>query len=414
VCEHLQLPPERVQKIAALAILRGWKIVEVDGYYESTRIEPPKPPEPRPQEPRPPREPARALEHHKTSLEVQTLREENRRLLEELRLAEQRQRFIDGVGHRSIPPVVPRELRSGLREATAIVQCSDWHVEEPVEPEKVNGLNEFNLAIADHRITRLVDGTKWLLGMHRERFLIRDLVLWLGGDLFSGHIHEDLVESVSMTPIESSDWLLIRIKQMIDEFLLDPLLEQLIVPCTVGNHGRTTKKMRVQTRCENSYEWLVYRILARQYEDNPRVRFEVPRSELLYLNVYETSCRFTHGDSFSFAGGVGGLTIPLAKAVKGWNDGIHADLTFMGHWHQRLTLSNAIVNSSLIGFSPLSIRYRASYEPPTQNYTLIDSKRGRCADHPIWLDEKDEEATRPGVESQPEDQSSDTGENPAA
>lgn len=49
--------------------------------------------------------------------------------------------------------VIP--LTNGAASATAFAICSDWHVEENVTAASVNGLNEFNLKIAEQRIDKL-------------------------------------------------------------------------------------------------------------------------------------------------------------------------------------------------------------------------------------------------------------------
>jgi len=62
--------------------------------------------------------------------------------------------------------------------------CSDLHVEERVDPAQVNGLNEYNLDIADRCIGRMAEAYEWLL--HDARYDCREGVVWIGGDTFSG------------------------------------------------------------------------------------------------------------------------------------------------------------------------------------------------------------------------------------
>src|SRR5712671_4747273 len=49
-----------------------------------------------------------------------------------------------------VKPIRPREIKSGAREATWVALASDWHIEETVDPAKVNGVNSYNLTIARH------------------------------------------------------------------------------------------------------------------------------------------------------------------------------------------------------------------------------------------------------------------------
>jgi len=335
-----------------------------------------------------PREPEKILREHRLVADLDRSRRELKRLAHELHLAQERTRVLDAFARVAAPPVVRREVASGMREATAVVLCSDWHVEEPVEPEKVNGLNEYNLEIAAKRIDRMTEGTLWLLGMHRAKFQIRDLILWLGGDLMTGHIHDELVESALLHPVETVLWLQNHLIPMIDTIAASGGLERIIVPCSPGNHGRTTEKRRIQTNAENSYEWLLYQHLAMHYAGHPQVQIVAPKSQLIYLNVYDRVLRFTHGESVGFGGGVGGISIPLNKAIAGWNVAHRADVTCLGHFHQLTNLEHLVVNGSLIGHNPFAVAIRAPFEHPRQAFFLMDSRRGKCCNTPIWVDDR--------------------------
>src|SRR5690606_29900498 len=55
----------------------------------------------------------------------------------------------------------PKRLKAS--DGTAIIVLSDWHVEETVEPETVNGVNAFNLEIAEKRIAQTFEKALLLL-----------------------------------------------------------------------------------------------------------------------------------------------------------------------------------------------------------------------------------------------------------
>lgn len=360
-----------------------------DEVTDGRPVAPPTPPA-APKPPAEPREPNAIVREHRRAAELERTKTELRRLAAELHTAQERQRVLDAFARFSAPPIVRREVASGMREATAVVLVSDLHVEEPVEAEKVNGLNEYSLAIADRRIDRLAEGILWLLDMHGTRFAIRDLVLWLGGDLFSGHIHDELVETSELHPIECVLWLQERIIRTISTLLASTSLERIVVPCSPGNHGRTTAKRRIQTNAENSYEWLMYQQLALFYRDEPRVEIVAPKSQLIYVSAYDFVLRFTHGESINFGGGVGGISIPINKAIAGWNVAHRAHVTNLGHFHQYTSLPHLSVNGSLIGHNAFAVAIRAPYEPPVQSFYLVDSRRGKCCSTPIWVDEHPE------------------------
>ncbi len=310
-------------------------------------------------------------------------------LVAELREAKARQKFLDDTSGGACPKIIAREKRSGIREMTAVVLCSDLHVEEPVVPESVGGINEYNMAIADARLKRLFAGVRWNVEHHRcdGHLKIRDLVLWLGGDFMSGFIHDDLVQSNELSPVETSLWLMPRIRSGIMTLLNDLDLASLVIPCSYGNHGRTTAKTRVQNGASNSYEWLFYRNLAAHFDNEPRVRFEITQSPHQYVQVYGKTLHFHHGDSVRSLGGVGGISVPLLRAMPRWDAARFADLHHVGHFHTYSDFGRLMVNGSLIGFGPFSQWIGAQPEPPQQLSYLLDSKRGKCQVSPIWVGE---------------------------
>lgn len=286
-----------------------------------------------------------------------------------------------------LAPIRRRELRSGLREATAVALLSDAHVEEVVLPGSTPYPNEYNLKIADQRLGRFFAGYKWLIQFHRHAFKIRDQILWIGGDLMSGHIHEELKMSTAMPPLETLLWLRSRLAAGIDSLLEDGELDTLQIVCSYGNHGRTTPKPYRALGAVHSYEWLLYQWLASMYENNPRVQFLADRSGHQYAKAYEFDLHFHHGDETNYGGGVGGISIPLNKATAQWDIAKKCHYHNFGHWHQYQDTGRIAVNGSVIGFNAYAMSIKATPEPPQQSFYLLDSKRGKTCKSPIWVSE---------------------------
>lgn len=326
------------------------------------------------------------LTRHREQREEAAWRKERADLLERLRAAEEREAHRSALDATEAPVSIQRRERaSGMREATAFALASDWHVEETVEPATVNGLNAYDLSIAERRARRFFDGISHLLDTHAPTFRIRELVVWLGGDLITGTIHDELLESNGLSPLLAS----LFVRRLVGDGLRmllrsHPELERIVVPCSHGNHGRTTHKPRISTGAANSYETALYLQLAGDFRDEPRVRFTVARGELTYLEVYGQRVRFTHGDAVKYGGGIGGIMIPINKAVAAWDRSIRADLTCMGHWHQLTFGSKCVVNGSLIGPSAYTVRIKAEMDEGRQAFFLMDSVRGVCQQTPIW------------------------------
>jgi hypothetical protein len=311
-------------------------------------------------------------------------------VLDELKDANRRQDFLDTISVNAPPRILPREKKSGLREMSFCVLASDWHVEETVDPEQVAGRNEYSLEIAKKRIRRLFDGIVWNVEHQRasKRIAIRDGVLWLGGDHMSGYIHEELIEGNALSPIETVIWLKPLICDGIHTILERLDLASLMIPCSHGNHGKTAQgKPKIATAPENNFEWLMFHQIRDTFKDDKRVRFEITRSAHQYVDVYGRTIHFHHGDSLKYSGGVGGLGIPLLKAVPAWNDVRRADLHCVGHWHQQRDYRSVLVNGSLIGYGPYSSWIRAPFEEPMQTMFYMDKVRGRSMVTDLWVEE---------------------------
>jgi hypothetical protein len=352
----------------------------------------PAPPPPPPPAPPPPAPPPDALELHRLRSALDDMKRRERELLERLDAAERMSTHVAALAADGTPIGVQRRERVfGKREATALALASDWHLEELVDPATVGGVNAYDLAIAERSARRFFEGIVWLIDFHGGAFSVRDLVLWLGGDIISNTIHEELLESNLLAPLVATRFAREVIVRGIRMLLEETELERIVVPCSYGNHGRTTAKPRISTGAVNSYEVALYHQLADDFRHEPRVRFVVSRGELLYLDVYDLVVRFTHGDAVKYGGGIGGITIPINKALAGWGSTRRADLTCMGHWHQYISARGLITNGSLVGYGPFSQRVKATFEPPQQAFCLIDSRRGVCQSTPIWIRDDDHE-----------------------
>jgi len=275
-----------------------------------------------------------------------------------------------------------KAVNSKVSSATALLVASDWHMEEVVEPDKVNGLNEYNPEIAKRRAELFfINGMK-LVKLAEKGVKIDSIVIGAIGDFFSGYIHEELKENNALSPVEAM--MLFR-ETFISgiKYLLKNCTYDITVVCKDGNHGRQTEKIQVSTRTENSNEWFLYHMIKCEFKDCPRVNFIIERGEYTYLKVYDTTLRFLHGDSIRYGGGVGGIHIPLRKAISQMDKAKKADLTVMGHWHQLEKSKSYLVNGSLIGWNAYAARIKADYEIPQQAFLLIDKDWGPSVFAPI-------------------------------
>lgn len=330
----------------------------------------------------------KALKVHRQGKRTADLRAEVRALTQALDTADRRAGVVEALeaGRRKPRKLKPLPPVKGKRQAAAVALFSDWHIGERVTKAQTTGANEYTPAIAEKSAHRVADAVAWVIQHHSTSFDLRRVVLWLGGDLITGHLHDDQRESNYLHPTREMLLLQDLIGYAIDRVLSTPGVRDVVIPCSYGNHGRMTAKPRVSTGAETSLEWLIYQQLARTYAGDKRIRFEIASGDFLYLDVLGTRIRFTHGDSTKYAGGVGGVTIPINKSIARWQTYDRADFTCLGHYHQYLDTPGVVINGSLIGPSPYGMRV-GSNEPPAQAFFLVDESRGKCQSTPLWVRE---------------------------
>jgi hypothetical protein len=259
---------------------------------------------------------------------------------------------------------------------------SDLHIEERVTLAATAGMNEYNPTIAGQMIDRCAEGFEWLT--RDPRWDMREAVIWLGGDLFSGYIHDELQETNFMSPVQATVWLRDRLTRLLLTILKNTKFERIIIPCNDGNHGRLTHKIRASTRTANSLEWLLYKTLAAQFEKEPRLEFRIAEGLFTYVDIFGEVCAFTHGDQFQYQGGVGGMLIPIRRGLNEVRK--YRDVRFfsMGHHHTYTPGVDITINGSGIGINPWAISKNFPPEPRQQAYFLIDQHGRKTLSAPIW------------------------------
>lgn len=281
-------------------------------------------------------------------------------------------------GLKDRPPEKPgrRPKRAKAASGTAVLVLSDWHVEERVDPATVNGQNEFDVAIAEKSVEQTTDKALMLLEDARHLAHIDRLVVALLGDFISGHIHDELIETNQMAPLPATRFAGKLLERSLRTLLAHADVAQMDVVTCHGNHGRTSRKMRHANSADMSYEYDLYLDLARRFDGEERVRWQIGTGYHNWLEVEGHPVRFHHGDSIRYQGGVGGLSIPVNKAIAAWNKTRPAAFDFFGHFHTWTRDWTWLCNGSLIGYNAFALSIKASYQPPVQTFAVFDAERG--------------------------------------
>ena len=281
---------------------------------------------------------------------------------------------------------IPKPKRKS-RKNTAVTgsMFSDIHCDEIIEPHEVNGRNEHTPEICEQKFKRYCEGVVALVEKEQTFYNIDTHIFWIGGDLLTGHIHDELVEVTAMAPPETIVWLYPRLKAIIQYLAENLKVKRLIIPWSFGNHGRDGKKPRISKAAVHNFEFILAKLLEEEIKKEPwgkKVHMIIEPSYLNYVDlecsngkIFKIACH--HGDGLSGGGGAGGLAGPVTRAINGWNKHIYADLYIGGHYHQIVEGRNFYQNGSLIGHSPYAIKIRAAPEPPQQGFFVIDTDRAQ-------------------------------------
>lgn len=296
--------------------------------------------------------------------------------------------------HDPEPPEWLVRMKAGTNRGVPATIWSDFHYGEVVRPEEVGGVNEYNNRICKERLHKLVNTTIDLSMNHMGSAKVSypGVVVCLGGDMLGGDIHEELSKTNDRTTQQSiedlTDLLAAGIETMATHF------GKAFVPCVVGNHGRSTKRMQAKQRVWTSHEWNVYCGLARYFRKSKNVQFLISESADARFNIYGHRYMLTHGDSLGVKGGdgiIGALGPIMRGSLKTHRSESQIeqeyDTLIMGHWHQPLWLPGVIVNNALKGYDEYARLFlRAPYSRPSQMLWFTHPTHGITAKWEVYLE----------------------------
>lgn len=317
--------------------------------------------------------------------EERNIRKENQWLIDEIKDLERELSFYRTAKELTITPITANP-ESEKREATALSLLSDIHYEERINSSSTNGLNEYTPEIANERIRRYFVNLLKLVENNRNDVIIDNLIIGVLGDNIHGFIHDEYVSTNWMTPIVASKSVLEQLVAGVQYLLDNGNFNHIKLVCKVGNHSRTTDKIYSMTELTNSYEYFIYEMMKMLFEKDERVEVIADESYFTFVPVYNKVIRFEHGHAFKYAGGIGGIYVPLMRHLLRGNKIKPFDLAVMGHWHSYESISTCLINGSVCGYNAYSIRKGFDFQPPMQQFQLIDSKRGFTVNTKIFLD----------------------------
>jgi len=332
-----------------------------------------------------------------TSHELTLLRSQVKKLTAQLKEAERQQ----AIGHNirtkilrlaDTPPKPPTWLtKTRKKSATTGIPtllCSDWHWAEVINRAEIGGVpNQYNLTIARQRARTLIERAIDLLTNHMVNPDYPGLHLLLGGDLFSGTLH-DLSETNEVPMMQAFLDLYGVLIWCIDA--LSQHFPAIHIAGVVGNHGRTSYKPKTKERATTNFDWLMYNMLEKHYESDKTITFNIPEATDVRISIYNHRYLFTHGDQFRGGDGIIGPLGPITrgdvkKRARNMQIGQDYDTLVCGHWHRYISTRQAIVNGSLCGYNEYAFINNFPYEPPIQALWITHPDHGITFQMPVYV-----------------------------
>lgn len=261
---------------------------------------------------------------------------------------------------------------------------SDIHGEEKITKASTNGANFLTPGETERRLHNYANNLVKLHKVFMKDINLEHLVWFWLGDMIHGFIHEEYHRTNYMTPIEAALWMTELLAGVIEFVINNGDFKFITIVCKIGNHSRTTKKVYTDEEALHSFEWGIYQTLAKRF---PNIQWIIDESYFTYITLFNKVIRAHHGHAFRYMGGIGGITIPLMRYIAKVNRQRRADMDVIGHWHTRSfdPTDGYIINSSVCGVSPYSIRLGFPIEEPTQFFQILDQKRGFTINAPILV-----------------------------
>lgn len=338
---------------------------------------------------------AEDLKARRSADELQRLRQNLRTAERQLNAAEDLRSAVFGLTQpRLAPPtwtIAPRAAKTS--PGIPILLTSDFQWGETVAAREMDGINAFNINIAEERYQRLIDRTIDLTHSHMVKPDYQGLIYLRGGDMISGDIHQELRETNDLQSLPA-------VRSLVNNEIeglrqLRAKFKRLRVISVPGNHGRTTHKPQSKRYAETNYDTLSAWMLEQwfQAKGDDGITFHTPESGDALFSVLGWQFLLTHGDRIGSRGGTGfiGPSATIARGMKKLRDyyaelGQLIDYILCGHFHTRLELEYGFSNGCLPGASEYARDGRFIPKPPSQWLLFCHKDYGVTARWPIFLE----------------------------
>lgn len=298
------------------------------------------------------------------------------------------------------PPITYQKPKRFLKGKLTAVACfSDWHIGEIVNPHHVDYINAFDEKIATARVELLVEKIIEITELQRTHSNVDEIIIWLGGDMVSGLIHEELRKNANLGEIKQVGLAGYLIAQAVAELSMN--FETVKIITSVGNHGRLDKKKEAKNPY-NSFDYIAYQIAALSLQKYKNIKWEISESMLKYENIDDWVFVFSHGDEIKSWSSIPWYGMERSfrakqsmflykQTLREDYQGLVKPLHYMvvGHFHTGAEIPSGhgkiFINGSIKGVDEYSYK-NGWLSRPSQKLLFVDKKHGVVDNRDLWLD----------------------------
>lgn len=235
---------------------------------------------------------------------------------------------------------------------------------------------EYNTNICERRMEHLAKKIIRFYELKSIEFPIQRITLAFLGDMLSGNIHDEIVESNEINVSEQ----LIRMAYLITDFVgsISEVVPEVVVPILYGNHPRLTKLPRHKNKHDN-LEYIMGNMIQALLSERDNVEVIVPKDIIYIHEILGHRIGMTHGDGFK-SNSFGGIPFyGLTKRQAAFQMALKSlrmppvDMLAMGHFHQLLWWPgkgcDVVVNGSIKG--PDEYAFNTMYAADEAQQALI-------------------------------------------
>lgn len=290
----------------------------------------------------------------------------------------------------------PKKDTRKASEEVAVAVLADWQLGKTTP--------DYNSAVCEKRIQQYADKVIHLTEIQRQDHPVRELRIWCLGDIVEGELifpgQEFLIDSGLYRQVTVDGPRIMKgfINKMLEHF------ETITFTGVIGNHGSIGGKSRRNHDPETNADRMLYRIVQLMFENNPRIKFNIPdgRGDRYWYaidSIGEYKSLLIHGDQF------GSLSsfYSFQKKVYGWKiGGIERkdregklidsfDDVYFGHFHTPTKMTFNTVQCRISG-SPEStntyaIEVLGAVGRASQPLMFVHPVKGIVtAEYNCWLD----------------------------